>query len=56
MLCYRDKTFCASEVEVHMCGRELSEWEEDEARKMGLAIAYAEYCQEEDSLKDPQGE
>ncbi len=24
MICYRDITFCASEVEVHTCGREFT--------------------------------
>ena len=52
MLCYRDKTFCSSAVKVHTCGRELTKREEDEAKAMGLPVAYGEFCWEEMERKN----
>ncbi len=44
MLCYKDRTFCASQVEVHTCERELTEEDKKNAEKLGLPIAYADFC------------
>ena len=44
MICYRDRTFCASEVEVHTCGRELSAEDKENAERLGLPIAYCNFC------------
>jgi peroxiredoxin len=43
---YRDRTFCASEVEKHSCGRELSETEQVLAVRAGLPIAWGRFCEE----------
>lgn len=51
MLCYRDKTFCASEVEHHTCGRELSEEEAKKAEEMGMPIAWGKFCKEITSVQ-----
>lgn len=48
MITYKDKTFCADEVEEHICGRELTEAEKAEAERMGLPISYGSFC----ALKD----
>ena len=44
MLCYQDRTYCSSDVEVHTCGRELSKDEAEHAKKVGLPIAYGSFC------------
>ena len=44
MLCYRDKTFCASEVAVHTCGREFTEQDKIDAEKVQLPVAYGNFC------------
>jgi hypothetical protein len=46
MLCYKDKSFCGSNVEVHTCGKEISREEEKRAKELGLPIAYIKYCEE----------
>lgn len=48
MICYKDKTFCASKVKKHTCGREITEEEKIHAKKIGLPIAYGDFCS-----KDP---
>ena len=47
MLSYADKTFCASKVEHHTCNRELTEKDRKQAKKLGLPIAWAKFCEEE---------
>ena len=44
MLCYKDKTFCADEVEVHTCGRELTAEDKLKAEELELPIAYGSFC------------
>lgn len=44
MICYKDKTFCASDVDKHTCNREITQKEKDEAILMDLPVAYAEFC------------
>lgn len=44
MICYKDKTFCGSEVENHTCGREITEQELNQAKEIGLPIAYGNFC------------
>lgn len=39
-----DRAFCASKVEKHTCGRELSEEDTERAKEMGLPIAYGNFC------------
>lgn len=46
MLCYKDKTFCASKVTKHTCGCELSEEDKKNAEKMELPIAWSNFCDE----------
>lgn len=52
MITYRDRTFCASQVKVHTCGRELTETEKQEAIKLELPIAYGEFCKVDLSDKE----
>ena len=48
MISFLDRAFCSSKVEVHTCGRELT----DELKKQALAwwgsedypVAYGEFC------------
>jgi hypothetical protein len=49
MICYKDRTFCASEVEKHTCERELTEEDKKHAEELGLPIAFGEFCRD---LKD----
>ena len=44
MISYKDKTFCASEVSKHVCGREITEEELAHAKELGLPIAYGDFC------------
>lgn len=46
LLVYLDKSFCASKVKVHTCGRELSEEDKKRADKMNLPIAYGYFCKD----------
>lgn len=43
MICYKDKTFCASKTHKG-CGRELTDTELKEAERLGLGIAYSNFC------------
>jgi hypothetical protein len=44
MICYKDKTFCASKVKKHTCGRKIIKKEIEHAKKIGLPIAYGNFC------------
>lgn len=50
MMCYRDTTFCSSEVAEHTCGREFTEQDAKEAEKWwggkDYPVAYSEFCKE----------
>ncbi|MES2060236.1 MAG: hypothetical protein V4438_04365 [Patescibacteria group bacterium] len=46
MIHYKDKTFCASKVSEHTCGRELTKEDEEDAKRIGLPIAYGKFCEE----------
>ena len=53
MICYRDTTFCASEVTEHTCGREFTEQDAINAEKWwggkDYPVAYSEFCKEADT-------
>ena len=60
MICYRDRTFCASEVEEHTCDREFTEEDAKDAEKWWgskeYPIAFGKFCkekEEEDEQADP---
>ena len=44
MICYKDKAFCASEVTEHTCRREITKEELEHAHKIGIPIAYGDFC------------
>jgi len=44
VICYKDKTFCSSQVDKHTCGREITKEEIERAERLGLPIAYADFC------------
>lgn len=44
MITYKDKTFCADDVEIHTCGRELTKEESEDAEEMFLPICYGRFC------------
>lgn len=46
MICYRDITFCASKVDRHTCNRQLTDEDQKKANELGLPIAWAEFCEE----------
>lgn len=54
MICYRDRSYCGSDVEIHTCNSVLTEVEAEHAEQIGLPIAYMNYCDEEDG-SDPLG-
>lgn len=49
MICYRDTTFCASEVTEHTCGREFTEQDAIDAEKWwggkDYPVAYGKFCE-----------
>ena len=51
MITYKDKTFCASEVKEHTCGRELTEEDKKKAIKIGLPVSYGKFCEDNSILK-----
>lgn len=51
MICYKDRTFCMSDVKEHTCGRELTEKDKKQAEKIGLPIAYGKFCEENKNEK-----
>ncbi len=50
MLCFRDRTYCASLNCQNNCGRMLTEELKAEAIKVGLPVAMALFCDDEDNL------
>ena len=44
MICYGDRSYCASQVAEHTCGRELTKEDEAHAKKIGLPIAWGNFC------------
>jgi hypothetical protein len=48
MICYKDKTYCSSSVKEHACGREITDEEKEHAERIGLPIAYGEFCTDND--------
>ena len=47
MICYKDTTFCSSKVKKHTCEREITKEELEHAEKIGLPIAYGEFCKDD---------
>ena len=49
MICYKDKVFCSSEVEVHTCGREFTEEDAEKAKEWwggdDYPVAWGDFCQ-----------
>ena len=43
---YKDKTFCASKVSNHTCDRVFTEYDKQQAEKIGLPVAWAKFCEE----------
>lgn len=52
MMCYLDKTWCASEIETHTCGREISEEHKKRADELNLPIAWGLFCKEAQKLDE----
>jgi len=44
MLCYKDKTFCASPNCENECGRKLFAEDEETARLQDLPVCFAYFC------------
>ena len=53
MMCYADRTFCASPHCQNKCGRKMPEEVRNEAKNSGLHIAWAYFCGEEGSEEKP---
>lgn len=49
MMSYKDRTYCSSGVEKHTCGRELSKEDKENAERLGLLVAYGDFCWKPDS-------
>lgn len=59
MICYRDITFCSSNVKVHTCGREFTK---EDAKKAEIwwgskdyPVAYGEFCDVQPSFNYHMG-
>jgi len=50
MISYKDKAYCASEVEEHTCGREFTEQDAKDAEKWwgsdNYPVAYGKFCED----------
>jgi len=46
MLCYEDRTFCASPDCTNECGRKMSDYDKDLSRRANLPVAYGYFCGE----------
>lgn len=50
MICFRDRAYCGSDVEVHTCGREFTEQDAIEAEAWwggkDYPVAYMNFCEE----------
>jgi hypothetical protein len=46
MLCYRDRSYCATPIEKCTCDPyyQLTEQDKENAKRLGLPIAFTEYC------------
>lgn len=44
MMCYKDRSFCSSQVEIHTCGREITKAQLEEAQELELSICYGSFC------------
>lgn len=53
MLCYLDKTFCASEVHQNDCNRQITPEQIAEAQKLGLPIAWGKFCSTRSVMSRP---
>jgi hypothetical protein len=53
MICYKDTSFCGSDVEEHTCGAEFTEQDAINAEKWwggtDYPVSYIKYCEEEDN-------
>lgn len=48
MICYKDRAFCGSVTINHTCGREITPEQILDANRIGLLIAYADFCEYDD--------
>lgn len=52
MICYKDKTFCASPQCKNECGRKMTKDEEREAKQLNLEVSSAYFCGQPEDKKD----
>jgi len=56
MICYKDRTYCSSNVKEHTCGREFKEEDAKNAEKWwgnkDYPVAYGKFCEEETKQGD----
>lgn len=52
MICYKDKTFCASPNCKNECGRKITLDEHMYANEQGLYVAYAYFCGKPEKLNE----
>ena len=50
MICYADKTFCASPNCTNECGRKLTDEQKEDIKRRGLDVCYAFCCGWPESL------
>jgi hypothetical protein len=57
MICYKDMTFCASEVKNHTCGREFTKEDAEKAEKWwggkDYPVAYGKFCEDKEAEARP---
>jgi hypothetical protein len=47
MICYRDRSYCASSACTNKCGRKITDTEREEAIKTDMPIAWGYFCEEQ---------
>lgn len=51
MICFRDTTFCGSNVKKHTCGREFTDADQKAADKSGMPVVFSNFCREPEMTK-----
>lgn len=52
MICFRDRTYCASPNCVNLCGRQLTPEVREAAESAGMMVAVGYFCGEPERVKE----
>lgn len=49
MICYKDKSFCGSDVNTHTCGREAGDEDYRRAKEIDLPLCFGPFCNKQEN-------